>query len=118
MNYLQEANEYIKRVEIGKILRETSANKELVECYWNVGRLIVEAQGGKEKAKYGNELIKKWAEELTKKYGKGYNYTNLVRFRKFYLCFPILGPVGPILNWTKETIILICVWKIICQEEN
>ena len=106
MNYLQEANEYIKRVEIGKTLRETSANKELVECYWNVGRLIVEAQGGKEKAKYGNELIKKWAEELTKKYGKGYDYTNLVRFRQFYLCFPILGPLGPILNWTIIKLIL------------
>ena len=35
--------------------------KVFVECYWNVGRLIVEAQGGKEKAKYGNELTKKAA---------------------------------------------------------
>ncbi len=72
----------------------------MVECYWNVGRLIVEAQGGKEKAKYGNELLKKWAEKLTKEYGKGYDYSNLARFRRFYLCFPILGPLGPILNWT------------------
>lgn len=100
MNYLKEANEYIKKVEIGKSIRETNANRELVECYWNVGRLIVEAQGGKEKAKYGNELLKKWAEKLTKEYGKGYDYSNLARFRRFYLCFPILGPLGPILNWT------------------
>lgn len=100
MNYLKEANEYIKKVEIGKSIRETIANRELVECYWNVGRLIVEAQGGKEKAKYGNELLKKWAEKLTKEYGKGYDYSNLARFRRFYLCFPILGPLGPILNWT------------------
>lgn len=42
----------------------------------------MEAQGGKEKAKYGNELIKKWAEKLTKEYGKGYDYTNLSRFRQ------------------------------------
>ena len=71
---------YVKKVEIGKAIRETNANMELVECYWNVGRLIVEAQGGKEKAKYGNELIKTWAEKLTEEYGKGYNYTNLSRF--------------------------------------
>ena len=58
MNYYDEVNSYVKKVEIGKAIRETNANMELVECYWNVGRLIVEAQGGKEKAKYGNELFK------------------------------------------------------------
>ena len=66
MNYYDEVNSYVKKVEIGKAIRETNANMELVECYWNVGRLIVEAQGGKEKAKYGNELLKTWAEKLTK----------------------------------------------------
>ena len=101
MNYLNEANEYIKRVEIGKSIREANANRELVECYWNVGRLIVEAQGGKDKAKYGNELLKKWAEKLTKEYGKGYDYTNLSRFRQLYLYFPIVGPVAHQLTWTN-----------------
>ena len=90
----------MKKVEIGKAIRETNANMELVECYWNVGRLIVEAQGGKEKAKYGNELIKTWAEKLTEEYGKGYNYTNLSRFRQFYLAFPIVAPLGQQLSWT------------------
>ena len=106
MNYLDEANEYIKRVEIEKSIREANANRELVECYWNVGRLIVKAQGGKEKAKYGNELIKKWAEKLTKDYGKGYDYSNLKRFRQFFLEFPIGGPVGHQLNWTIIRMIL------------
>ena len=100
MNYYDEVNSYVKKVEIGKAIRETNANMELVECYWNVGRLIVEAQGGKEKAKYGNELIKTWAEKLTEEYGKGYNYTNLSRFRQFYLAFPIVAPAGQQLSWT------------------
>ena len=52
MNYYDEINNYVKKAEIGKSIRESNANRELVECYWNVGRLIVEAQGGKEKAKY------------------------------------------------------------------
>ena len=47
----------------------------------------MEAQGGSTRAKYGNELIKKWSVKLTETYGKGYNYTNLSRFRQFYLCF-------------------------------
>ena len=83
MNYYNEVENYVKKVEIGKAIRETSANRELVECYWNVGRLIVEAQGGKDKAKYGDELIKEWSEKLTKEYGKGYDYSNLKRFRQF-----------------------------------
>ena len=100
MNYLNEANEYIKRVEIGKSIREANANRELVECYWNVGRLIVEAQGGKDKAKYGNELLKKWAEKLIKEYGKGYDYSNLRRFRQFFLEFPNCGALRHNLSWT------------------
>ena len=101
MNYFDVAINYVKKAEIGKSIREANANRELVECYWNVGRLIVEAQGGKDKAKYGNELLKKWAEKLTKEYGKGYDYTNLKRFRQFFLEFPIGGPVAHQLTWTN-----------------
>ena len=100
MNYYNEVENYVKKVEIGKAIRETSANRELVECYWNVGRLIVEAQGGKDKAKYGDELIKEWSEKLTKEYGKGYDYSNLKRFRQFYLTFPIGGTVCHLLGWS------------------
>ena len=45
MNYFEAADNYVKKAEIGKSIREASTNRELVECYWNVGRLIVEAQG-------------------------------------------------------------------------
>lgn len=98
MNYYDEINNYVKKAEIGKSIRESNANRELVECYWNVGRLIVEAQGGTEKAKYGNSLLKKWAEKLTKAYGKGYTYANLTCFRQFYLCFLIFAAVRRLFN--------------------
>ena len=100
MNYYDEVNSYVKKVEIGKAIRETNANRELVECYWNVGRLIVEAQGGKEKAKYGNELIRNWSKKLSNVYGKGYSYENLFKFRKFYLTFPIVDTLCPQLTWS------------------
>ena len=100
MNYYDEVNSYVKKVEIGKAIRETNANRELVECYWNVGRLIVEAQGGKGKAKYGNELIRNWSKKLSNVYGKGYSYENLFKFRKFYLTFPIVDTLCPQLTWS------------------
>ena len=100
MDNYKEIETLIKKVEIGKAIRERQANNEIAEAYWNIGKLIVDAQGGKEKSKYGDKLLKEWSEKLTQEYGKGYDYTNLSRFRQLYLYFPIIGPVGQQLNWT------------------
>lgn len=80
----------------------------------------MEAQGGEHRAKYGNELIKMWSLKFTEKYGNGYSYTNMARFRQFYLLFPILATVSqlswnhiqeviPIKDINKRNIILIFV---------
>ena len=100
MDNYKEIETLIKKVEIVKEIRERQINYELVDAYWNIGKLIVDAQGGKEKSKYGDKLLKEWSEKLTQEYGKGYDYTNLSRFRQLYLYFPIIGPVGQQLNWT------------------
>lgn len=100
MDNYKEIETLIKKVEIGKAIRERQANNEITEAYWNIGKLIIDAQGGKEKSKYGDKLLKEWSEKLSKEYGKGYDYTNLSRFRQLYLYFPIIGPVGQQLNWT------------------
>lgn len=100
MNNYEEVETLVKKVEIGKAIRERQANYEIVDAYWNIGKLIVEAQGGKEKSKYGDALLKEWSEKLTQEYDKGYDYTNLSRFRQLYLYFPIIGPLGQQLNWT------------------
>ena len=98
--YYAEIEHLIKKNEINKRARKLEENNDLVTTYWEIGKLIVEAQGGEKYAKYGNELIKKWSIKLTEAYGKGYDYTNLSRFRQFYLSFPILGAVRQYLNWT------------------
>ena len=97
--YYAEIEHLIKRNEISKRARKLEENYSLVATYWHIGKLIVEAQGGSKRAKYGNELIKKWSVKLTELYGKGYDYTNLSRFRKFYMRFPILGTVSQI-SWS------------------
>ena len=100
MNNYKEIETLVKKIEIGKAIREKQANKELTEAYWNIGKLIVDAQDGKEKAKYGDELLKEWSKKLSLKYGKGYNLTNLKRFRQFFLTFPICGTAINQLSWT------------------
>ena len=37
---------------------------------------------------------KKWPMKLTKTYGKGYDGTNLRKFRQFYLLFEKYDPLG------------------------
>lgn len=77
-----------------------------VNTYFEIGRLIVEAQGGETRAKYGNGLIKEWSKILTLEYGKGYDYTNLSRMRQLYLTFQNVGAVPQQLTWTNLSIIL------------
>ena len=87
MNYYKEIKNLIEKKEVNDKVRYLESNKETIKTYYEIGRLLIEAQGGEEKAKYGDGLIKKWSEKLTKEYGKGYDISNMKRMRKLYLIF-------------------------------
>jgi predicted nuclease of restriction endonuclease-like (RecB) superfamily len=71
----------------GRVAR--TVNTAMVHAYWLIGREIVEVeQQGKERAGYGDELLRKLASKLTKRFGKGFNLTGLKRMRQFYRAFP------------------------------
>ena len=82
MNYYKEIKNLIEEKEVNDKVRYLESNKETIKTYYEIGRLLIEAQDGEEKAKYGDGLIKKWSEKLTKEYGKGYSEKNLKRMRK------------------------------------
>ena len=109
MNYYKEIKETLIKNEIYKKVKDYSKNRSDLNTYFEVGRLIVEAQGGEARAKYGNKLIKEYSEKLTKELGKGYTYTNLSRMRQFYLLMQKLAPMAqqlPNLTWSHYSIIL------------
>ena len=87
MNYYKEIKNLIEEKEVNDKVRYLESNKETIKIYYEIGRLLIKAQGGEEKAKYGDGLIKKWSEKLTKEYGNGYSEKNLKRMRKFYIYF-------------------------------
>ena len=94
-------------VELRK--NEIKNNYHTLETYLNVGKELVEAQGGEVRAKYGNNLIRKYSVKLTKEYGKGYNYTNLARMRALYLWFEKVAAPRQLftkLNWTLFRLLL------------
>ena len=106
MNYYKEVESLIKQNEINKGVRALQDNSETLHTYWNIGRLIVEAQGGKKRAKYGDGLIKEWGLKLSEKYSRNYDKSNLSKMRKFYTTFPIVDALRPQLTWTHYRYIL------------
>ena len=42
-----------------------TANFAMVEAYWNIGKSIIEEQGGNEKAEYGTGLLKELSKQMT-----------------------------------------------------
>ena len=85
MNYYNEIKNILVDNAIGRKIREYKSNQKDLESYYNVGKLLVEAQGGEERAKYGNGLIKEYSKRLTSELGKGYSIQNLKNMRRFYL---------------------------------
>ena len=82
------------------------ANNAMVEAYWNIGRVIVEKQGGKDKAEYGTALLKNLSKEMTKEVGKGFTLTNLKYMRQFYLTFPKSHALSDQLSWTHYRLLM------------
>jgi len=105
MNYLNDIKILIEKDIVLKKKHRLIENNSTLNTYFEIGKLIVEAQGGETRAKYGNGLIKEWSNVLTQLYGKGYDYTNLSRMRQLYLTFKNIGPVGQ-LSWSHYRYIL------------
>ncbi len=88
MNYYEQIKGLLISNEMYKKIKDYSKNKSDVETYYNVGKIIVEAQGGETRAKYGDGLIKEYSKKLIVELNdKKYSYRNLMNMRKFYLVF-------------------------------
>ena len=106
MNYYNEIKNELINNEVYKKVKDYSKNKNDLNTYYKVGKLIIEAQGGEERAKYGDGLIKEYSSRLTLELGKGYSERNLKNMRKFYLLVQKGQPVVAELTWSHYTILL------------
>ena len=100
MDYYNEIKDVLVKNEVYKKIKDYSKNRSDLNAYFEVGRLIVEAQGGEARAKYGNKLIKEYSEKLTKELGRGYKASNLKNMRQFYLLFQKSQTVSGELSWS------------------
>ena len=95
MNYYEEIkNEFINN-EINKKVKNYLINRNDLEARYNVGKLLSEA--GK---KYGEGIIIEYSKKLTLDLGKGYNVTNLKRYRQFYILIQKGATLAHQLSWS------------------
>jgi predicted nuclease of restriction endonuclease-like (RecB) superfamily len=67
-----------------------SVNAVMTATYWAIGQRIVEGeQGGRERAAYGQALLKRLSADLSARFGRGYSERNLEQMRLFYLAWSI-----------------------------
>lgn len=85
----------------GQVRAVRAASTHLIETYWLVGRHIVEfEQGGLAKAEYGAGLIPRLSKDLRLRHGKGFDRSNLIRMRQFYLAYPKGATPSHLLSWS------------------
>lgn len=97
-------------IEAARTRAAVAVNSELVMLYWSIGKRIREGVLGGERAAYGQAVVKRLAEQLTKRYGRGYTYTNLTRMVKFAEVWPdeaIVAPLAQQLTWSSICIALV-----------
>lgn len=82
MNYYNEIKDNLINNEIYKRVKDYSKNRNDLETYYKVGKLLSEA--GKH---YGEGIINEYSKRLTKELGKGYTPTRLRYFRRYFEVF-------------------------------
>ena len=95
MNYYEKIKSELINNEVYKSVKDYSKNKSDLNTYYKVGKLLNDA--GKS---YGEGIIKKYSDRLTKELEKGYGLSNLKRMRQFYWLIEKGVAMPHFLSWT------------------
>ena len=79
MNYYNEIKKKLIDNEIYKKVKDYSKNRNELQIYFDVGKLLIEAC-----KHYEDNILKTYSRKLTKELGKKYNITLLKNTRLFY----------------------------------
>ena len=103
MNYYEEIKNKIIDNEIYCKVKDYSKERNIVNTYFEIGRLLTEAGG-----KYGDNIIDEYSKRLVVEVGKKYNSRTLRRIRQFYKRFSNenWSPLATNLTWSHYTELL------------
>ena len=95
MNYYKKIKNELINNEVYKKVKDYSKNRSDLNTYYKVGKLLNDA--GKS---YGEGIIKKYSDRLTKELGKGYTFSALSRMKQFFNISNKLATVSQLLSWS------------------
>ena len=103
MNYYEEIKSKLINNEIYKRVKDYSKERNTVNTYFEIGRLLNEAGG-----KYGDNIIDEYSKKLVIEVGKKYNRRTLFRMKQFYNMFSDekVSPLATQLTWSHYSELL------------
>ena len=104
-NFLADIKERIYKAQYEALKQ---VNKQLIELYWDIGKMIVERQN---EYGWGKSIVQNLAKDLQKEFPgiKGFSIDNFWRMRKFYLRYRAnekLAPLVQVISWSKNIVIM------------
>lgn len=106
MNYYNEIKSKLLNNEVYKKVKDYFKNRSDLNTYYEVGKLLIEAQGGEKRAKYGDDLIKEYSKRLSQELNKRFSMTLLRNIRQFYLLFEKYPTLSDKLSWSHYVEVL------------
>ena len=105
INFFTEVKERIRRSQYEAL---KAVNKELIQLYWDIGRMIVDKQ---QELGWGKSVVEQLSKDIQKEYPgiQGFSTTNLWNMRLFYSEIQQnkkLQPLVAEISWTKNILIL------------
>ena len=101
MNYYNEIKNKLIDNEINRRVKSYSINKNDLNTYYNVGKLLLDAGN-----QYGESIIKEYSLRLTEELGLGYSQRNLRNMRQFYKVSQKWQTLSAKLSWSHYCEIL------------
>ncbi len=97
-----------ERIRAAQYAALRSVNRELIQLYWDIGRLIVNRQTGHT---WGRSVVQNLARDLQLEFPgvTGFSAPNLYKMRQFYEAYcgdENLSPLVREISWTKNLVIL------------
>ena len=106
--YQQLVADATHRVRTGQLAAFRAVNKELIELYWDLGKMILERQ---QQHSWGKSVVELLSKDLQKEFPnvEGLSERNLWRMRTFHVSYKdsqFLPPLVAEIGWTHNYIIL------------
>ena len=103
MNYYNEIKNKLIENEVYERVKDYSKERHRIITYYEIGRLLNEAEG-----KYGDNVIDNYSKKLVLEVGKKYNERTLRRIRQYYRMFKDekWSPMATKLSWSHYSELL------------